>query len=133
MGTISLSTSIRPGDQAVLGAAREYSVTMSQSKKSGGLQNTLNPMEFLLAALGGCITMVAVTRSASEGIDLRNIRLEMDGDYSAADGFRTISLKARVESTESRERLEEFFSAVEHACPVSNSLRGKIELEVVIE
>ena len=133
MGNISLSTSIRPGDLAVLGAARNYSVVMSQSKKSGGLENTLKPMEFLLAALGGCITMVAVSRAANEEIDLRNIRLEMDGEYSAAEGFRTILLKARVESTESRERLEEFFSAVEHACPVSNSLRGKIELEVVIE
>lgn len=133
MGIISLSTSVRRDDLAVLGTARGYSVTMSQSKKSGGLENTLKPMEFLLAALGGCITMVAVTRSDNEGIDLRNIRLEMDGEYSAADGFRTISLKVRVESVESQERLDEFFSAVEHACPVSNSLKGKIELEVMIE
>ncbi len=133
MGSMSLFTSVRTDDRAVIGAAREYSVVMSQSKKSGGLENTLKPMELVLAALGGCITMVAVTRAANEGLDIRNIRLEMDGEYSAAEGFRTISLKARVESTESRERLEEFFLAVEHVCPVSNSLKGKIELEVVID
>jgi len=108
-------------------------MAMAQSKRNGGLENTLKPMEVVLAALGGCITMTALARAPREKLDLRDLRLGIGGDYSAAGGFSMIRIKVQVNSSESKERLEQFFRRVEQVCPVSNSLKATIELEVIPE
>lgn len=133
MGVMTVSTRVRPEDLAVVAEARGRSLDMDQSKQNGGRENTLKPMEVVLAALGGCITMVALARAPKESLDLRDLRLGMEGEYSAADGFRTIRMTARLRSSEPEERLVDFFHAVERVCPVSNSLKARIELEVVRE
>ena len=133
MGVMTVSTSVRPEDLAVVAGARGHSLDLDQSKQNGGRENTLKPMEVVLAALGGCITMVALARAPKEGLDIRDLRLEMEGEYSAADGFRTIRMSARLRSSSPEDRLMEFFHAVEGVCPVSNSLKAGMELEVVRE
>ena len=133
MGVMNVSTRVRPEDLAVVAEARGHCLDMDQSKQNGGLENTLKPMEVVLAALGGCITMVAMARAPKENLDLRDLRLEMEGEYSAADGFRTIRMTARLRSSSPEDRLVDFFHAVERVCPVSNSLKARIELEVVRE
>jgi uncharacterized OsmC-like protein len=106
---------------------------MDRSKQNGGRENTLKPMEVVPAAPGGCITMVALVRAPKESPDLRDLGLGMEGEYSAADGFRTIRMTARLRSSSLEDRLMKFFHAVESVCPVSNSLKAGIELEVVRE
>ncbi|NCC56101.1 MAG: OsmC family peroxiredoxin [Synergistales bacterium] len=133
MGSITVSTTVRPEDLAICAVSGEHSLVMAQSKQNGGLENTLKPMEVVLAALGGCITMVALARAPREDLHLRDLRLVISGDYSAAGGFGTIRIKVQVKSFAPKERLEQFFRRVEQVCPVSNSLKGKIELEVIPE
>jgi len=133
MGSLSVSTTVRPEDMAVCAFSGEHSMAMAQSKRNGGLENTLKPMEVVLAALGGCITMTALARAPREKLDLRDLRLGIGGDYSAAGGFSMIRIKVQVKSSESKERLEQFFRRVEQVCPVSNSLKATIELEVIPE
>ena len=62
MGVMTVSTSVRPEDLAVVAGARGHSLDLDQSKQNGGRENTLKPMEVVLAALGGCITMVALAQ-----------------------------------------------------------------------
>jgi len=133
MGSLSVSTTVSPGDMAVCASSGEHSLAMAQSKRNGGLENTLKPMEVVLAALGGCITMVALARAPREDLHLRDLRLGIRGDYSAAGGFSLIRIEAHVKSSEPKERLERFFHEVEQVCPVSNSLKGIIKLEVIPE
>ena len=133
MGSISISTTVRPEDMAVCAFSGEHSLVMAQSKRNGGLENTLKPMEVVLAALGGCITMVALARAPREDLHLRDLRLGIRGDYSAAGGFSLIRIQVHVKSSEPKERLERFFHEVEQVCPVSNSLKGIIKLEVIPE
>ena len=53
MGVMTVSTSVRPEDLAVVAGARGHSLDLDQSKQNGGRENTLKPMEVVLAALGG--------------------------------------------------------------------------------
>jgi uncharacterized OsmC-like protein len=133
MGVMTVSTRVRPEDLAVVAEARGHGLDMDQSKQNGGREDTMKPMEVVLAALGGCITMVALARAPKEGLDIRDLRLGMEGEYSAAGGFRTIRMTARLRSSSPEDRLVDFFHAVERVCPVSNSLKARIELEVVRE
>ncbi len=132
MAIMSATTHVRREDRAVVAEAREHSLRMDQSKKNGGLENTMKPMEILLAAMGGCITMVAMGQAALKGIDLRDISLHLEGEYTS-DGYSAISIRALVASSSSKEQVEEFLHYVESVCPVSNSLKAKIALEVVLE
>lgn len=132
MSLMSVTTRISRGDLAVVAESRGYSLAMDQSKKNGGLENSLKPMEILLAALGGCLTMVARGQAALKGVDVEDLRLEMEGE-SSSDGFESISVKAYVKSSSSPSRIKEFLEYVESVCPVSNSLKAKIGLEVVVE
>ncbi len=132
MSTMRVSTRVRRDDQAVVTEARGYELVMDQSKKNGGLENTLKPMEVLLAALGGCITMVAKGQAALKGVDIREISLNIEGEYDS-DGFSAIAIRANVASSSSKEAIEEFLHHVESVCPVSNSLKAHISMEVVLE
>lgn len=132
MGTMRVSTTVRRDDLAVVAAAREYELIMDQSKKNGGLENTMKPMEVLLAALGGCITMVARGQAPIKGVEIRDISLHIEGEYDA-DGFSAIAILARVASSSPKKAVEEFLHYVESVCPVSNSLKAKMSMEVVLE
>ena len=133
MGVMTVSTRVRPEDLAVVAEARGHGLDLDQSQQNGGREDTMKPMEVVLAALGGCITMVALARAPKEGLDISDLRLVLEGEYSAAAGFRTIRMTARLRSSSPEDRLVEFFHDVERVCPVSNSLKARIELEVVRE
>lgn len=132
MGTMRVSTSVRNDDFAVVAKARGYELIMDQSRKNGGLENTMKPMEVLLSALGGCITMVAEGQAPLKGVELRDIVLNIEGEYDA-DGFSRIAIQARVSSSSPKEAVEEFLHYVESVCPVSNSLKANLSMEVVLE
>ena len=131
VGVMSVTTHVRPEDLAVVAEARGYDLVMDQSKKNGGREDTMKPMEVVLAALGGCISMVARGQAPLKGIDLQDIGLAIEGDY-AADGFRSIRIRAEVASSSSKEEVEKFLHFVENICPVSNSLKATIGIEVVM-
>ncbi len=131
VGVMSVTTHIRPDDLAVVAEARGYDLVMDQSKKNGGRENTMKPMEVVLAALGGCISMVARGQAPLKGIDLQDIGLAIEGDYTA-EGFQSIRIRAEVASSSPREEVEEFLHFVESICPVSSSLKANVGIEVVM-
>ena len=131
VGVMSVTTFVRPDDLAVVAEARGYGLVMDQSKKNGGREDTMKPMEVLLAALGGCISMVARGQAPLRKIDLQDIGLAIDGEYTA-EGFQTIRIRAEVASSSPKEEVEEFLHYVESICPVSNSLKATIGIEVVM-
>ena len=131
VGVMSVRTHVRPEDMAVVAEARGYGLVMDQSKKNGGREDTMKPMEVVLAALGGCISMVARGQAPLKGIDVQDIGLAIDGEYTA-EGFQTIRIRAEVASSSSKEEVEKFLHFVENICPVSNSLKATIGIEVVM-
>ncbi len=108
-------------------------MAMAPSKTERGLENTLKPMEVVLAALGGCITMVALARSSPGRSPPAGSSSRDQWGLQCSRSFGTIRIKVQVKSFAPKERLEQFFRKVEQVCPVSNSLKGKIELEVIPE
>ena len=131
VGVMSVRTHVRPEDLAVVAEARGYGLVMDQSKKNGGREDTMKPMEVVLAALGGCISMVARGQAPLKGIDLQDIALAIEGEY-AAEGFQIIRISAEVASSSPKEEVEKFLHYVESICPVSNSLKANVGIEVVM-
>ncbi|MCL6521681.1 MAG: OsmC family protein [Firmicutes bacterium] len=106
----------------------------------GGEDAGPNPLEAVLAALNGCLT-VMVTRIARElEIAVDRLEIESRGDLDPRGmmgvagvprHFRRVEARVRIGTPASDAELEELRRRVEDRCPVSSLLRAAgVELQV---
>jgi len=58
---------------------RDFTIRMDEPKSLGGTDTGMNPVEALLAALGSCMMIVAAAFAKSQGIDLQDCWVELEG------------------------------------------------------
>ncbi|MDI3317594.1 MAG: OsmC family protein [Bacillota bacterium] len=108
--------------------------------QAGGEDAGPNPLEAVLAALNGCLT-VMVTRIARElGLTVDNLEIESRGDLDPRGMMGAAGVRRHFEHVEARvrigtpapdEQLEELRRRVEDRCPVSSLLRAAgVDLKV---
>jgi len=115
--------------------ARSFTIETDEPAPLGGTDKAIDPMELLLAAVGGCLQIGWVTHANRRGVDFRSLRIETRGDYdlsgylaldqSIPPGFLNISYTVEVDSDADPAVLEEIRAAAENGSPVAqNVLRG---------
>ncbi len=67
-------------------AEREVQVEVDEPKALGGTDRAMNPVELLLCALGGCMSICAAAFAGACGVDLQGFSVEVEGDLDP-DGF----------------------------------------------
>lgn len=122
---------------------RGFSTVMDEPLELGGTDTGPNPVELLLAALGGCQEIVYRAYAAAMGLQIARIEvhakgyLDLRGLLNLAEvpsGFSQVSFTTRVISDEPEEKIRELAQMVEKHCPVMDSLmravdvRGKVEV-----
>ena len=104
-----------------------------------------NPSEAVLAALGACMAVGFMANASFHGIDLTQIKVEMEGDIDVSAvwglgdvpddkvaGFTAVRLKATLEGNGTREQMEQI---VEHATkwsPVASTLRNNVQVSATL-
>lgn len=129
---------------AVRSQIRGFSTTMDEPLELGGTDTGPNPVELLLAALGGCQEIVYRAYASVMGLKIERIEvhakgyLDLRGLLNLADvpaGFSQISFTTQVISDEPEEKIKELAEMVERHCPVMDSLMravavsGKVEVK----
>jgi uncharacterized OsmC-like protein len=115
--------------------ARSFTIETDEPAPLGGTDQAIDPMELLLAAVGGCLQIGWVTHANRRGVDFRSLRIETKGDYdlqgymaldpSIPPGFLNISYTVEVDSDADPAVLEEIRLAAENGSPVTqNVLKG---------
>ena len=115
--------------------ARSFTIETDEPAPLGGTDKAIDPMELLLAAVGGCLQIGWVTHANRRGVDFRSLRIETRGDYdlsgylaldkSIPPGFLNISYTVEVDTDADPAVLEEIRAAAENGSPVAqNVLRG---------
>lgn len=113
---------------------------MDEPVELGGTDTGPNPMEYVLAALNGCksvmISLIAkeldfkfdgIEFDAKGIIDLRGLM----GVEGVSPHFRTIRLVIKIKTEESEDRIQELRRQVEKRCPAYNLLADAgIEMKV---
>src|SRR3954452_11213854 len=61
--------------------ARSFTIETDEPSPLGGTDAAVDPMELLLASVGTCLTIGWVTHAARRGVDFRDLRIEVEGDY----------------------------------------------------
>lgn len=114
--------------------ARSFSIDTDEPEPLGGTDEGVDPMELLLAAVGTCLQIGWVTQAAKRDIDLRSLRIEVEGDYDLrgyldldADvrpGFSRLRYTVDVDADADDGVLEEIRQAAEATSPMFDNARN---------
>ena len=109
---------------------RGFTMRMDEPANLGGTDTGMNPVEALLAALGSCLTIVAAAFAKTQGIDLQDFWVELEGDLDpngflkgapgVRNGFQEVRVTPHIKTCSSAEDVEKFMEFVKSRCPVSD-------------
>jgi len=125
---------------------RDFTIRMDEPKNLGGTDTGMNPVEALLAALGSCQVIVAGAFAKSQGIDLQDFWLELEGDLDPDGflkgkpgvrmGFQEVRVTPHIKTTSSPEKVADFMQFIQNRCPVEDVMVNGtriIATEAIIE
>jgi putative redox protein len=99
-------------------------------------------MELLLASLGTCLTIGWVTHAARRGIDFRDLRIDVTGDYDlrgylgidrTRPGFAAITYTVHVDTDADDATVEEIRKAAEAGSPMTDNTANATPLVGSVE
>lgn len=112
--------------------SRDHKFTLDEPVELGGADKGMNPCEALLAALGACKCIVASAFAKAHGIDIQDLKIEVEGDLDPDGflgknkgvkvGFMEIRTKVNIKSSSSEEDIKKFVDFVDNTCPIADTL-----------
>jgi uncharacterized OsmC-like protein len=112
-----------PGGFAVESESRGFKVIMDEPISLGGTDTGMNPVEALLAALGSCQCIAAASSAKSQGIDLKEFWVELEGDLgidgsprgdpSVRSGYQEVRFTMHIKTDASQDKVEAFQKLIE--------------------
>ncbi|HNX13965.1 MAG TPA: OsmC family protein [Oscillospiraceae bacterium] len=121
-------------------ATRGFKVIIDEPESLGGTNTGANPVEYLLAALSGCLGVVGHLVAGEMGFQLNGLDFVLEGDLDPAK-FTGKSMAGRAGYTEIRvtmipnadadkETLDKWLKVVESRCPVSDNIGNATPLRI---
>ena len=133
-------TSIDEFDQAgETISTREFTIEGDEPEQILGERTAPNAVELLLAALGSCLSVGYAANAAAMGIDLRELRFEMEGDVDlrgflgiskdVRPGYESISCTVYLDANASDDELHELQERVEATSPLMDIIQNEVSLD----
>ena len=117
---------------------RQFTLRIDEPKNLGGTDTGMNPVEAMLAALGSCLTIVAAAFAESEGIDLQEFWVEVEGDLDPSGfvkgapgvrmGFNQVRFTPHIKTSSPKEDVDRFMAFIKSRCPVSDNIMNATEI-----
>ena len=139
-------TTIDEFDQAgEIVSTREFTIEGDEPEQILGERTAPNAVELLLAALGSCLSVGYAANAAAMGIDVRNLRFELEGDVDlrgflgisedVRPGYESVSCTVYLGADASEEELAELRERVETTSPLIDTIANTVELttDLVVE
>ncbi len=99
-----------------------------------------NPVEYLFAALAGCVTTGLVYHAAAKGIELDEVESTYEGDLDlrgflgmtdeVRNGYESITITFKIKSDAPREQLEELLQIAQDRSPVFDIVSNPVPINV---
>ena len=113
-------------------SARGFTLVVDEPPELGGTDHGANPVEYVLAALAGCLNVVGHLVARELGFAIRSLEIDISGtlnperllNQSTDDraGYKQIAATLRVDSDADEATLVQWLRIVESRCPVSDNL-----------
>jgi uncharacterized OsmC-like protein len=102
-----------------------------------------NPVEYLLAALSGCLTTSLVAHAAAKGIEVKAVESRYEGDLDLQGflglseevpvGYQNIHVYFKIEADLSEDEKEELIEMAQQYSPVFNTITKSAPVSVELE
>lgn len=102
-----------------------------------------NPVEYLLAALSGCLTTSLIAHSAARGITIKNVESRYEGELDLRGflgmseevpvGYKNIRIYFKIEADLSEEQKNELLKMAQKYSPVFNSIAKPVPVSVHLD
>lgn len=122
--------------------ARQFSFLLDEPKSLGGTDQGMNPVEALLASLGGCKCIVAKAFAQPHGIKLNSVTVDLEGTLdpdgflganpNAKIGFSKIKSIFRIDADNTAQEIAKYVEFIESNCPVQDTLTNVADFETEI-
>jgi uncharacterized OsmC-like protein len=118
---------------------QEFTLHGDEPEQILGERTAPNAVEFLLGALGSCLSVGYAANAAAMGIELDDLRFEMEGDVDlrgflgisedVRPGYESITCTVYIDSDASEDELEELREHVEATSPLVDGITNEVPLE----
>lgn len=122
--------------------ARDFEFVLDEPKNLGGTDTGMNPVEALLSSLGACKVIVAKSFARLHKINLKSIRIELEGELDtdgfmgknkeAKIGFSKIVSNFYIEADNTDEEIQAFVTFINNTCPVADTIKNAPVMETYI-
>ncbi|MCF1596957.1 OsmC family protein [Streptomyces muensis] len=117
----------------------KFEMSSDEPARLLGTDTAVSPGEYLLQALAGCYTATLAALAAAQDIELKSVRLELEGDVdfrgflgtdaSVRPGLQQVRVRLDVEAPDAgREQLEELVALVEQRSPIRDTLIRPVDV-----
>ncbi|MGM0606755.1 MAG: OsmC family protein [Halobacteriota archaeon] len=123
-------------------STQEFTIEGDEPEQILGDRTAPNAVELLLAALGSCLSVGYAANAAAMGIELNDLRFELDGDVDLRGflgisddvraGFNSLSCTAYVDADASEEELAELRTRVEATSPLMDNISNAVPLNTEV-
>lgn len=127
-------------DTKTLVEARGFRMIIDEPENLGGTNSGANPVEYLLAALSGCLNVVGHLVAREMGFHLNGLEIMLEGDLNPAKfagksieeraGYKHVRVTMKPDTDADKDILEKWLKAVESRCPVSDNLSNPTPMNI---
>ena len=108
-----------------------------------GKNQGVNPVEYLLVALSGCLTTSMIAHAAARGIEIKGVQSRYEGDLDLRGflgisedvkaGYQDIRVFFKIDGNLSEQQKEELVRMAQKYSPVFNTLARSVPVSVHLE
>ena len=123
--------------------ARDFKIIVDEPENLGGTDAGPNPVEYVLAALAGCMNVVGHLVAKEMDFTLRGIEFEIEGDLDPGkfmgksakerSGYKEIRVILKPDTDADEKTLEKWVKAVEERCPVSDNIAHETPVKISVK
>ncbi|NLX93566.1 MAG: OsmC family protein [Clostridiales bacterium] len=123
--------------------ARSFKMIVDEPQNLGGTDAGANPVEYVLAALAGCLNVVGHLVAKEMNFELRGIELEIEGNLDPSKlmgvsmkeraGYKEVRVLLNPDTDADKETLDKWVTIVESRCPVSDNVANETPVKISLK
>ena len=109
----------------------------------GGTNEGANPVEYLLAALSGCLNVMCHVVAREMNFTLRSVEIKLSGtlntdklfgkETTERAGYKEINVEITPDADVDKETLARWIKTIESRCPVSDNIANPTPLHISLK
>ncbi|MHB1457297.1 MAG: OsmC family protein [Armatimonadota bacterium] len=120
-----------------------FVMNVDEPKRLGGTDTGPNPLEYLLAALAGCLNVLGHAVAHEMGFTIDSMSVSIEGNLDPVaftgrkpgvrPGYQEIRVHFKLETSAVQDTLTNWAEAIETRCPVSDNLINPTSIRITYE